>query len=156
MVQLVEEMTGLSENQTVVDGYGGVGLFGLSIASKENTVRLFDLAEWSVDDARHNAREMGFDQFTAVAGDAKAAFEGAGETGRLIVDPPRTGLGLTAVEEMCRFRAGRIVYISCNPTTLARDLMYFMERGYAVRRVAPVDMFPHTYHIETVAELELR
>ncbi len=97
---------------------------------------------------------MGFRRFTAFTGDAKAAFEKAGEADRLIVDPPRTGLGLSAVEEMCRFRAGRIAYISCNPTTLARDLVYFIERGYAVRRVVPVDMFPHTYHIETVVLLE--
>lgn len=155
LVNVVEEMIGLEPGQRLVDGYGGVGLFALSVASPDTPVHLFDLAEWAVEDAIHNAREMGFRQFTGFSGDAKAAFERAGEADRLIVDPPRTGLGLTAVEEMCRFRAGKIVYVSCNPTTLARDLRYFMDRGYAVRRVVPVDMFPHTYHIETAVELEL-
>ena len=156
MTRIVGEMTGLDAGQKLVDGYGGVGLFSLSIASPDTPVHLFDVVEWAVEDAVHNAREMGFSRFSAFAGDAKGAFERAGEADRLIVDPPRTGLGLNAVEEMCRFRAGRIAYVSCNPTTLARDLMYFMERGYAVRRVVPVDMFPHTYHIETVALLELQ
>lgn len=158
LVRLVGEMTGAGEGQRIVDGYGGVGLFSLSVSPVDSEVYLFDLAEGSVEDAVYNASAMGFGRFTALSGDAKDAFAGAGEAvgpaDRLIVDPPRTGLGLTSVEEMCRFRAERIVYVSCNPTTLARDLRYFIERGYAVRRVVPVDMFPHTYHIETVAELE--
>lgn len=154
MVRLVREMIGLEPDQRLVDGYGGVGLFSLSIASPETTVSLFDLAPWAVEDAHHNAVEMGFNRVSLLAGDAREAFANSGEADRLIVDPPRTGLGLEAVEEMCRFNAKRMVYVSCNPTTLARDLRYFLERGYALRRVVPVDMFPHTYHIETVALLE--
>ncbi len=154
MVRLADEMTGLQPGQVLADGYGGVGLFSLSLAAPEAVVFLFDLAPWAVDDAVHNAASMGFGNFSALAGNAKEAFAGSGEVGRLLVDPPRTGLGLSAVEEMCRFNAARVVYISCNPTTLARDLRYFLERGYCLRRVVPVDMFPHTYHIETAALLE--
>jgi 23S rRNA (uracil1939-C5)-methyltransferase len=153
LVRLAGEMLGQNEGKGLVDGYGGVGLFSLSIASVTAPVYLFDLASWAVEDAIYNAGEMGFHDFAALTGDAKEAFAGAGETDRLIVDPPRTGLGLTSVEEMCRFNADRMVYVSCNPTTLARDLQYFIERGYAVKRIVPVDMFPHTYHIETVVEL---
>jgi 23S rRNA (uracil1939-C5)-methyltransferase len=153
LVRLAGEMMECGEGARLVDGYGGVGLFSLSIASSGSPVYLFDLASWAIEDAIHNAGEMRFRDFTALAGDAKEAFAGAGEAGRLIVDPPRTGLGLIAVEEMCRFNADRLAYVSCNPTTLARDLRLFIERGYTVRRVAPVDMFPHSFHIETVAEL---
>jgi 23S rRNA (uracil1939-C5)-methyltransferase len=156
LVTLAGEMTGHRENMKLVDGYGGVGLFSLSIAHPDSPVHLFDHVRWAVDDAVYNAGEMGFTRFTGFAGDASEAFAGGGEADRLIVDPPRTGLGLNAVKEMCRFNAERIVYVSCNPTTLARDLRYFIEQGYAVRRIVPVDMFPHTYHIETVAELEMK
>jgi len=150
LVRLAANMIKLEAGQRLVDGYGGVGLFALNIASAKNPVLLFDYSLPAVEDAVYNARAMGFQDFTAFAGNAAEAFAGAGEAPRLIVDPPRTGLGLAAVEEMSRFRAERIVYVSCNPTTLARDLRYLIERGYAVRRVVPVDMFPHTYHMETV------
>jgi 23S rRNA (uracil1939-C5)-methyltransferase len=100
MVNIVGEMIGLQPGQRLVDGYGGVGLFALSVAPADTPVHLFDLAEWAVEDAVYNAREMGFQRFKGFPGDAKAAFERAGTADRLIVDPPRTGLGLTAVEEM--------------------------------------------------------
>ncbi|MHB9027378.1 MAG: 23S rRNA (uracil(1939)-C(5))-methyltransferase RlmD [Candidatus Latescibacterota bacterium] len=153
LVRVAGEMIGREDESRLVDGYGGVGLFSLSIASAAAPVYLFDLAAWAIQDAVHNAGEMGFRDFHALAGDAAEAFAGAGEADRLIVDPPRTGLGLTAVEEMCRFNADRLVYVSCNPTTLARDLRYFIERGYSVRRIVPVDMFPQTYHVETIVSM---
>jgi 23S rRNA (uracil1939-C5)-methyltransferase len=153
LVRLAGEMLRLENGIALVDGYGGVGLFSLGFAPTTAEVRLFDIAEWAVDDAAHNARALGFARFAVHTGDAKTALAALGAAGRLILDPPRTGLGLTAVEAICRFDAPRIVYVSCNPTTLARDLRAFAEREYRVARVTPVDMFPHTYHIETVAEL---
>lgn len=153
LVHLATEMGELADGQRLVDGYGGAGLFSLSIAPPDTPVFLFDLAPPAVEDAVHNAAVMGFRNFTAFTGDAKEAFSESGTAERLIVDPPRTGLGMTAAGEMCRFGAERIVSISCNPTTLARDLRYFIEQGYRLERIVPVDMFPHTYHIETVAVL---
>jgi 23S rRNA (uracil1939-C5)-methyltransferase len=153
LVGLAGETLRLGDGMTLVDSYGGVGLFSLGFAPPATDVRLFDAAEWAVEDAVHNARALGFERFTAHRGGAKTACEALGPADRLILDPPRTGLGLTAVEAICRFDSPRIVYVSCNPTTLARDLLFFSDRGYVLRRVVPVDMFPHTYHIETVAEL---
>ncbi len=153
LVRLAAEMAEPEAGLRLVDGYGGVGLFALSVASSDSEVILFDTAAWAVEDALFNAEKMEFYNFAALIGDAKEAFAEGGEAERLIVDPPRTGLGLAAVVEICRFNANRIVYISCNPTTLARDLRFFIDRGYTVRRVVPVDMFPHTYHIETAALL---
>jgi 23S rRNA (uracil1939-C5)-methyltransferase len=156
LVTLAGEMLKYGIEQILVDGYGGVGLFSLSLAPHDATVYLFDVSPWAVEDSRFNAAGMGFIRFTGMVSDANAAFSVIGAADRLIIDPPRTGLGLAAVKEMCRFKAERMVYISCNPTTLARDLRYFSELGYKVKRIVPVDMFPHTYHIETASELEYR
>ncbi len=154
LAALAADALRMGEGTVLTDGYGGVGLFSLGCAPDTTDVRLFDTAEWAVDDASHNARELGFGRFAGHAGGAKEAVEAFGPSGRLVIDPPRTGLGLAAVEAAVRFGAERIAYVSCNPTTLARDLRLFAERGYTVVRATPVDMFPHTYHIETVAELE--
>jgi 23S rRNA (uracil1939-C5)-methyltransferase len=154
LVSLAGEMLQFGAGQVLVDGYGGVGLFSLSLALPDTTVYLFDSSPIAIEDSRFNASKMGFVRFTGMVCNADAAFSVTGPADRLIIDPPRTGLGLAAVDEMCRFNAERIVYISCNPTTLARDLKYFAERGYRTKRIVPVDMFPHTYHIETVVEIE--
>jgi len=154
LVSLAGEMLQYGAGQVLVDGYGGVGLFSLSLAPPDATVYLFDASPLAVEDSRFNAAEMGFLCFTGLVSNADAAFSVTGPADRLIIDPPRTGLGLIAVDEMCRFKAECIVYISCNPTTLARDLKYFSERGYRVKRIIPVDMFPHTYHIETAVQME--
>lgn len=153
LVRLAGEALRLEDGKTLVDGYGGVGLFSLGSASPATEVKLFDTAEWAVGDAAYNARVLGFERFASHTGAAGTAFGEFGGAGCLIIDPPRAGLGLAAVKEACLFGAERIAYVSCNPTTLARDLRSFTDRGYRVARVTPVDMFPHTFHIEAVAEL---
>lgn len=154
LVALAADTLHLDEGTTLTDGYGGVGLFSLGCAPETTDISLFDTSEWAVADAVHNARELGFDRFSSCIGGAKEVFEAFGPSDRLVIDPPRTGLGLKAVEAAVRFGAERIAYVSCNPSTLARDLRLFAERGYAVVRATPVDMFPHTYHIECVVSME--
>jgi 23S rRNA (uracil1939-C5)-methyltransferase len=154
LVNLAGDMLQYEAGKVLADCYGGVGLFSLSLAPGDAPIFLFDVSLWAVEDSRFNASKMGYTNFTGLVGDANKASLIVGQADLLIIDPPRTGLGLKAVEEMCRSKAERMVYISCNPTTLARDLKYFSQNGYAAKRIVPVDMFPQTYHIETVALLE--
>jgi 23S rRNA (uracil1939-C5)-methyltransferase len=154
LVELAGDMLQYKDGEVLADCYGGVGLFSLSLAPSNSGIYLFDVSAWAVGDSRFNASEMGYSNFTGIVSDADKAFSVIGEADILIIDPPRTGLGLKAVEEMSRFKAKRMVYVSCNPTTMARDISYFFQRGYRAKRIVPIDMFPNTYHIETVALLE--
>jgi 23S rRNA (uracil1939-C5)-methyltransferase len=153
LTSLVADMLDVGEKDVVVDGFGGVGLFSLTAAGKENAVHLYDSSRPAVKDSTHNAKNMGFTSFSACKADTPTALELIGSADKLILDPPRQGLGPKIVTAACGFGARTIVYISCNPTTLARDLKSFIDAGYTVERVVPVDMFPHTYHIETVVKL---
>lgn len=88
-----------------------------------------------------------------IGGDAARELSELGAPDKIIVDPPRSGLGDKAIKGLCESGARAIAYVSCNPTTLARDLLQLQAGGYRVERVTPVDMFPQTYHVETVAIL---
>ncbi|MBT4482277.1 MAG: class I SAM-dependent RNA methyltransferase [Candidatus Latescibacteria bacterium] len=150
---LVSEMLDIESSDIIVDGYGGVGLFSLSAAPLDTSIHLYDLSRTAVKDSLYNAREMGFTAFTAHEKDTHAAVHTIGHADLLILDPPRQGLGRETVEAASVFGARAIVYVSCNPTTLARDIKMFSETGYSIERVVPIDMFPHTFHIETVVKL---
>jgi len=154
LVGTVGDLAEIRPGDKVVDAYGGVGLFSLSVAPVDNEIHLFDLSGTAVKDSRQNAREAGFQQFHALHEDARAAFARIVSADRIIIDPPRTGLGRESVDAACSLNAGVIVYVSCNPATLARDLAFFAANGYRIETVIPVDMFPHTYHIETVVQLK--
>jgi len=156
LTALVKEMLGTEKTDTVVDGYGGVGLFSLTALPDDAAVHLCDSSWSAVKDSIFNARRNGFKRFTAYAENTAVAAGTIGTADALILDPPRPGLGEKTVHALCRLGAETIVYVSCNPATLARDAGFFQARGYAVERVVPVDMFPHTYHIETVMKLKRR
>ncbi len=153
LASLVTEMLDVGEKDIVVDGYGGVGLFSLSVAGNKNTVHLYDTSRSAVKDSGLNASNLGLSSFSAIKADTQAALGQIGRADKLILDPPRQGLGPKTVEAACGFGAHTIVYVSCNPATLARDLKSFIAAGYTLERVVPLDMFPHTYHIETVVKL---
>ncbi|MFC1490962.1 23S rRNA (uracil(1939)-C(5))-methyltransferase RlmD [Candidatus Latescibacterota bacterium] len=153
LVNVVKEMLEIGEKDVVVDGFGGVGLFSLTAAPKDTVIHLYDSSRSAVKDSTRNAKNMGFTKFKAYKADTAGALELIGHADILILDPPRLGLGPETVKTACDFGARTIVYISCNPTTLARDLKSFISDGYKVERVVPVDMFPHTYHIETAVKL---
>lgn len=151
----VVELAGLTGGETVFDLYCGTGTIGLFCAHKAKEVVGIEVNESAVDSARGNAKRNGITNASFYLGSVDKRLSTLKESPDvLIVDPPRSGLGDKVVEQCAAFGAKRIVYVSCNPTTMARDLAQFAEQGYQSKSVQPVDMFPQTYHIECVTLLE--
>ncbi len=155
---LAKEAAGLTGGETVYDLYCGIGTIGLTLAADALTVWGVEVSEESVACALENADLNGISNAAFFAGEAGAALaelhERAGDPEVVVVDPPRSGLSGKAVRRIGRLEPARIVYVSCNPTTLAGNLKDFAaDWGYRLERVTPVDMFPHTPHIEAVALL---
>ncbi|MBI2865617.1 MAG: 23S rRNA (uracil(1939)-C(5))-methyltransferase RlmD [Chloroflexi bacterium] len=140
---------------TLLDIYCGVGTFGLLMANKVAKIIGVEASLGAVADARFNARNLENVEF--FAGQAEDVLPGLmGSFNLAIIDPPRAGCKRVVVETLKRLHPDRIVYVSCDPATLARDLRLFCADGqYRLRDVQPVDMFPQTYHVETVATLQL-
>jgi 23S rRNA (uracil1939-C5)-methyltransferase len=142
------------------DLYCGIGSLSLPLARRSASVTGIETQEEAVDAARENARRNGITNVTFQAADVRVALKWMlplPEEERpavVLTDPPRAGMSRKAVQRMAALGADRIVYVSCNPATLAGNSAELAELGYRLRRVAPVDMFPHTHHIETVALLE--
>jgi 23S rRNA (uracil1939-C5)-methyltransferase len=155
------EFAGLTGGESVYDLYCGIGTIGLSLASRALTVWGVEASEESVACALENAELNGISNAAFYAGEAADSLaelrERAGDPDVVIVDPPRAGLSNKAVRRLGRIEAPRIVYVSCNPTTLASNVKELEASwGYHLERVRPVDMFPHTPHIETVSLLTRR
>jgi 23S rRNA (uracil1939-C5)-methyltransferase len=152
------EMAGLTGNERVFDLFCGIGTLGLSLASRAGEVWGVEIVREAIADAEENARLNGIENAHFRAGDARKEIrplvEEAGKPDVVVVDPPRAGLSKKVVRRVIECEAPRIVYVSCNPTTLAPNAAQLAEAGYRVRRVRPVDMFPQTPHIECVALLE--
>jgi 23S rRNA (uracil1939-C5)-methyltransferase len=152
------ELAGLQGWERVYDLYCGIGTVGLSLAARAGEVWGLEIVQEAVADAISNAKRNGIGNAKFFAGDVRLALrELAEEAGRpdvCLLDPPRAGLSQKIVRRVIEANPRRIVYISCNPTTLAPNAAQLVEAGYALRRVAPVDMFPQTPHIECVALLE--
>jgi 23S rRNA (uracil1939-C5)-methyltransferase len=156
---LARDAAQLTGSETVYDLYCGTGTIGLALAPGALTVWGVDISEESVACAIENAELNGIANAAFFAGNVSLALEElrdrSGPPDVVVVDPPRAGLAGKALRRMARLEAPRIVYVSCNPTTLASDLKALREDfGYELRRCTPVDMFPHTPHIETVNLLE--
>lgn len=145
----------LTGDETVWDLYCGAGGLSLFLAREAAKVTGYELSEAAVEDARANAALNGLANCSFVAGDLKDAVAKAkSRPGVVVLDPPRAGLHPDTAAALLKAGAPRMVYVSCNPSTLARDLGR-LSRAYRVAAVTPVDLFPHTPHIECVAELEL-
>jgi len=144
--------------ERVYDLYCGIGTIGLLIAPRVAEVWGLELVEEAVADAIANARLNEVENAQFFAGDVRLVLrelvQRAGRPDTLVVDPPRSGLSQKVVRRIIEAGPRRIVYVSCNPTTLAPNAAQLVEAGYALRRVRPVDMFPQTPHIECVALLE--
>jgi 23S rRNA (uracil1939-C5)-methyltransferase len=142
----------------VYDLYCGIGTIGLLIAPRAAEVWGLELVEEAIADAIANARLNEIDNATFYAGDARLALRElvarAGRPDVVVVDPPRSGLSQKVVRRIIEAAPRRIVYVSCNPTTLAPNAAQLVDAGYRLARVRPVDMFPQTPHIEAVALLE--
>jgi 23S rRNA (uracil1939-C5)-methyltransferase len=160
LYSIARDFAALSGNETVYDLYCGTGTIGLALAGQALTVWGVEISEESVACAIENAELNGITNAAFFAGNVSLALEEllarAGTPDVVVVDPPRAGLAGKALRRMASLGAPRIVYVSCNPTTLASDLKALRDdHGYELRRCVPVDMFPHTPHIETVNLLEL-
>ncbi|HXS47958.1 MAG TPA: 23S rRNA (uracil(1939)-C(5))-methyltransferase RlmD [Solirubrobacterales bacterium] len=152
------EYAGLSGGERVFDLYCGIGTIGLTMAGKAGEVWGLEIVPDAIADAERNAERNGIGNARFVAGSARTGVrplvEQAGKPDVVLLDPPRPGLSQKIVRRVIECDAKRIVYISCNPTTLAPNAAQLVEAGYRLRRVRPVDMFPQTPHIECVALLE--
>jgi len=151
------ELAQLRGTERVFDLYCGIGTIGLTLAARAREVIGVEIVEPAVADAIENARFNDVLNARFYAGDIRLAMRDlVAEAGRpdvVVVDPPRAGLSQKVVRRILEAQPSRIVYVSCNPTTLAPNAAQMVEAGYALERVRPVDMFPQTPHIECVALL---
>jgi 23S rRNA (uracil1939-C5)-methyltransferase len=155
---LAADYAGLTGGETVYDLYCGIGTIGLTLARDALTVWGVEISEESVACALENAELNGIANAAFFAGDTADSLaelrDRAGDPDVVVVDPPRAGLSNKALRRLGRLEAPRIVYVSCNPTTLAGNVKELAASwGYELERVRPVDMFPHTPHVESVSLL---
>jgi 23S rRNA (uracil1939-C5)-methyltransferase len=152
------ELAGLTGRERVYDLFCGIGTISLALAGSAGDVWGIEVIEQAIADAMKNARMNGIDNAHFFAGDVRTAMrplvEKAGKPDVVVVDPPRPGLSQKIVRRILEAEPKKIVYVSCNPTTLAPNAQQMAEAGYALREVRPVDMFPQTAHVECVALLE--
>jgi len=152
------EYAGLSGRERVFDLFCGIGTIGLTMARDAGEVWGLEIVPEAIEDASRNAELNGIENARFLAGSARTGvrplLERAGKPDVVVLDPPRAGLSQKVVRRVIECDAPRIVYVSCNPTTLAPNATQLVEAGYRLTRVRPVDMFPQTPHIECVALLE--
>ena len=154
LYQTAIEYAGLTGKETVIDAYCGIGTIGLVAARKAGKVIGVELNKDAVRDARINAKENAIKNarfYQGDAGDFMVSMADAGEKADVVfMDPPRAGSTQEFLSSAVKLQPSRIVYVSCNPETLARDLKYLVKNKYQVKKIQPVDMFPFTEHVETV------
>lgn len=142
----------------MIDAYCGVGLFSLSLANSFEQVTGVEISEQAVRWAQANCIISNTRNVRFVIGKAEDIFEGlqfpAKETA-LVIDPPRKGCDECFRKQLLQFRPRRLIYVSCDPATQARDLKDFILGGYKITQIQPFDLFPHTRHIESVVSLSL-
>ncbi|MGO0059090.1 23S rRNA (uracil(1939)-C(5))-methyltransferase RlmD [Brevibacillus fluminis] len=153
----VRAAAALTGSETVVDAYCGTGTIGLWLAPFVKEVRGIEVIPEAVEDAKRNAERNGFANVQFYTGKAEELLprwaKGGMRPDVIVADPPRTGLERSFLDAVLRVKPKRFVYVSCNPSTLAKDCKTLLEGGYAIRGVQPVDMFPHTGHIECCVSL---
>ena len=152
------DMAALSGEETLLDLYCGVGTIGLSMASRAKRLVGVEIIPEAVENARRNARRNGIANAEFICADAGEAAKRLVQSGQMpdvvMLDPPRRGCTPEVLDAVLRMAPSKIVMISCNSATAARDCAYLAARGYPVSRLCAVDLFPRTGHVETVACLE--
>jgi len=150
----VLEYAGLKGDETVIDAYCGTGSISLFLAQRTGKVYGIEVVEAAVRDARANAAINGIKNVEFITGLVEEVMPRFYREGvrphAVVLDPPRKGCVQALLDAVVSMQPGRVVYVSCNPATLARDLKYLDGRGYKVQEVQPVDMFPHTAHVECI------
>lgn len=156
---IAENYAELKGNEVLIDLYCGTGTIGLTMADKCKKLIGVEIIEDAVEDAKYNAEINGIKNAEFVCGDAKFAAEKLSRDGIkpdvIIVDPPRKGLDSELIATIAEMNPERVVYVSCDSETLARDLKLFTENNYSVKEITPVDLFSRTPHIENVCLLTL-
>ncbi len=160
LYRVTREFAGLTGVETLYDLYCGTGSIGIFCSAGAKKVIGIEVVEEAIKDAYENAALNGIDHCQFFAGDVDkvctdAFFATHGRPDVIITDPPRAGMTVKLIDQLLKIRAPKVVYVSCNPATQARDLQ-LLNDTYRITRLQPVDMFPHTHHIENVALLELR
>lgn len=154
---LAVQAAGLTGNEVVLDAYCGIGTIGMTAADHAKQVVGVELNRDAVRDAIGNAKHNGVKNVRFFAADATQWIRESAANGQkadvIFMDPPREGSTPEFIESVARMSPRRVVYVSCNPVTLARDLALLTKKGYKMEYAVPVDMFPHTEHIETVCAL---
>jgi len=157
MVRTVLDFAALAGGETVLDLYCGIGNFSLPLAQKAKAVIGIESGYAAIDDAKANAALNNITNAEFIADDLqkglKTLIQRKMRSEVIVLDPPRAGATLKTLERVLAFVPQKIVYVSCNPATLARDLKFFHLFGFRLDRLQPLDMFPYTYHIECVAEM---
>lgn len=142
---------------TVLDLYSGTGTISFFLAQKAGRILGIESNPQTVEDAQKNARLNRIENCHFICSEAKdylaLALLRKEEFNAVLVDPPRSGLHPQVIENLIRLSPPKIIYVSCNPATLARDMKMLCESAYSLEKIQPLDMFPHTYHIETVSQL---
>ncbi|MBO5869372.1 MAG: 23S rRNA (uracil(1939)-C(5))-methyltransferase RlmD [Clostridia bacterium] len=150
----VKEFATLNGNERVIDAYCGTGTIGLTLAKNAKEVIGVEVNADSVNDARFNAEMNGIKNAKYICADAGEFMVETAQKGEkidvVITDPPRSGCSKKFLDSLLTLNPERIVYVSCNPETLSRDLFVLRKGGYRVNKIQPVDMFPHTEHVETI------
>lgn len=158
LATLVLEMAELRGGERVVDLYCGVGTFALLLAGRAGHVWGIEVVPAAIEAARQNAARAGANNVEFASGDARRVLPDlisrVGPPDLLVLDPPRSGAGGKVMRAIGRAQPRRVIYVSCNPTTLAPDLKELLPFGYEIRQVQPVDLFPQTYHVETLVRLD--
>lgn len=154
------EYADLKGDETVFDLYCGIGSISLFLAKKAKKVYGIEVVKPAIEDAKNNAQVNGIDNAEFYLGKAEEVFPKIYKQGIradvVVVDPPRKGCDEKVLDTIIKMDPKKVVYVSCNPSTLARDLKYLDENGYKTREIQPVDMFPHTTHVESVTLLTRR
>ncbi|MBC2049288.1 23S rRNA (uracil(1939)-C(5))-methyltransferase RlmD [Listeria booriae] len=148
----------LTGEETVIDAYCGIGSISLCLAKEAKHVYGVEIVPQAIEDARANAKLNKMDNVTFAVGKAEEVipdwFKQGIKADVLVVDPPRKGCDDALLQTILKMKPKRVVYVSCNPATLARDMLVLTEGGYEAKMVQPVDMFPQTTHVECVTVLE--
>jgi len=160
LYRVARDFAGLTGNEVLYDLYCGTGSIGIFCSAGARKVIGIEVVEDAIKDAYENAAMNGLDHCKFFAGDVEKIctdtfFAEHGRPDVIITDPPRAGMTEKLIQQLLKMRAPKVVYVSCNPATQARDLQ-LLDDAYRITRLQPVDMFPHTHHIENVALLELR
>ncbi len=154
LYSIAKEYANLTGKEFLIDLYCGAGTIGLSMADKAKRVLGIEIIPQAIENAKANALNNNIQNAEFICADASlAATDLTKKKTRpdaVIIDPPRKGCDSSVIDAICTMSPKRVVYVSCDPETLARDLALFKEKGYITEEVTPVDMFPRTQHVETV------